>query len=91
MLAPLPELNLKRVTSNIEYTQVHIHELAEPLWLPREVEVLWETNGGEDGEVHRYSKYQLFRASIKLRPLHPFFMERPAPPGTVSPGTGDER
>jgi hypothetical protein len=68
LLAPLPELNLKRVTSNIEYTQVHIPELAEPLWLPREVEVLWETNGEEEGELHRYSKYQLFRATIKLRP-----------------------
>jgi hypothetical protein len=68
LLAPLPELNLKRVTSTIEYTQVHIPGLAEPLWLPQEVEVLWETNGEEDGELHRYSKYQLFRATIKLRP-----------------------
>jgi hypothetical protein len=68
LLAPLPEVNLKRVTSTIEYTQVHIPELAEPLWLPQEVEVLWETNGQEDGELHRYSKYQLFRATIKLRP-----------------------
>jgi hypothetical protein len=68
LLAPLPELNLKRVTSTIEFTQVHIPELAEPLWLPKEVEVLWETNGEEDGELHRYSKYQLFRATIKLRP-----------------------
>jgi hypothetical protein len=68
LLAPLPEVNLKRVTSTIEYTQVHIPELAEPLWLPKEVEVLWETNGEEDGELHRYSKYQLFRATIKLRP-----------------------
>jgi hypothetical protein len=68
LLAPLPELNLKRVTSTIEYTQVHIPELGEPLWLPQEVEVLWETNGEENGELHRYSKYQLFRATIKLRP-----------------------
>jgi hypothetical protein len=68
LLAPLPELNLKRVTSTIEYTQVHIRALDEPLWLPQEVEVLWETNGGENGELHRYSKYQLFRAAIKLRP-----------------------
>ena len=68
LLAPLPELNLERVTSAIKYTQVHITDLAEPLWLPQEVEVLWETNGQEDGELHRYSKYQLFRATITLRP-----------------------
>jgi hypothetical protein len=68
LLAPLPELNLKRVTSTIEYTKVHIPELAEPLWLPHEVEVVWETNGEENGELHRYAKYQLFRATIKLRP-----------------------
>jgi hypothetical protein len=64
----LPGLNLKRLTSTIGYTQVHIPELDEPLWLPQEVEVLWETNGEENGELHRYSKYQLFRATIKLRP-----------------------
>jgi hypothetical protein len=68
LLAPLPELNLKRVTSTIEYTHIHIPSLAEPLCLPQEVEVLWETNGTEDGELHRYSKYQLFRATVKLRP-----------------------
>jgi hypothetical protein len=61
-------VNLKRVTSTIEYTQVHIAEVAQPLWLPQEVEVLWETNGEAAGELHRYSKYQLFRATIKLRP-----------------------
>jgi hypothetical protein len=68
LLAPLPELNLKRVTSTIEYTQIHIPELGEPLWLPQEVELLWQTNGQETGEIHRYSKYRLFRATIKLRP-----------------------
>jgi hypothetical protein len=68
LLAPLPQFNLSRVTSTIEYAQVHIPDLPNPLWLPREVEVLWETNGEEDGELHRYSKYQLFRATIKLRP-----------------------
>ena len=68
LLAPLPQLGLDRVTSTIEYAQVHIPDLADPLWLPQEVELLWQTNGQEDGEIHRYSRYQLFRATIKLRP-----------------------
>ena len=68
LLAPLPQFNLSRVTSTIEYAQVHIRDLAEPLWLPQEVEILWQTNGDENGELHRYSRYQLFRATIKLRP-----------------------
>jgi hypothetical protein len=68
LLAPLPQLGLNLVTSTIEYAQVRIPDLAEPLWLPQQVEVLWQTNGQEDGEIHRYSRYQLFRATIKLRP-----------------------
>jgi hypothetical protein len=68
LLAPLPQLGLDRVTSTIEYAQVRIPDLAEPLWLPQRVELLWQTNGQEDGEIHRYSRYQLFRATIKLRP-----------------------
>jgi hypothetical protein len=68
LLAPLPQFNLSRVTSTIEYAQVHIPDLADPLWLPQEVELLWQTNGEESGELHRYSRYQLFRATIKLRP-----------------------
>jgi hypothetical protein len=68
LLAPLPQLGLSRVTSTIEYAQVHIADLADPLWLPQEVELLWQTNGEENGELHRYSRYQLFRATIRLRP-----------------------
>jgi hypothetical protein len=68
LLAPLPQYNLTRVTSTIEYAQVRIPDLADPLWLPQEVQLVWQTNGEESGELHRYSKYQLFRATIKLRP-----------------------
>jgi hypothetical protein len=68
LLAPLPQYNLTRVTSTIEYAQVRIPDLADPLWLPEEVELVWQTNGEENGELHRYSRYQLFRATIKLRP-----------------------
>jgi hypothetical protein len=68
LLAPLPELSLARLTSNIEYGEVHIPDLAQPLWLPKEVEVLWQTNHQDEGEVHRYSRYQLFRATAKISP-----------------------
>jgi hypothetical protein len=68
LLAPLPQIGLNRVTCTIKYVQVRIPDLAVPLWLPQEVQLLWQTNGQEDGEIHRYSRYQLFRATIKLRP-----------------------
>jgi hypothetical protein len=68
LLAPLPELSLARLTSNIEYGEVHISDLAQSLSLPKEVEVLWQTNHQDEGEVHRYSRYQLFRATAKITP-----------------------
>jgi hypothetical protein len=68
LLAPLTELSLARLTSNVEYEEVHIPDLPQPLWLPKEVEVLWQANHQDQGEVHRYSRYQLFRATAKITP-----------------------
>jgi len=66
--APLPELNLKRITSTIEFNKVTIEQFPESLWLPKKVEVLWQTNQAQAGEIHRYSKFQLFHASVKILP-----------------------
>lgn len=66
--APLPELNLKRITSIIDFSKITIPQFPEPLWLTKQVEVLWQTNEFEGGEIHRYSKYQLFHASVKILP-----------------------
>ena len=66
--APLPELNLKRITSTIDFSQVTIQQFPEPLWLPKKVEVLWQTDQAQAGELHRYSRYQLFHASVRILP-----------------------
>jgi hypothetical protein len=66
--APLPELNLKRITSTIDFSKVTIPQFPDALWLPRQVEILWQTNEIEAGEIHRYSKYQLFHATARIVP-----------------------
>lgn len=66
--APLPELNLKRITSIIAFSKVTISQFPEPLWPTKQVEVLWQTNQLEGGEIHRYSKYQLFHATARIVP-----------------------
>lgn len=66
--APLPQLNLKRITSTIDFSKVTIAQFPDPLWLPKQVEVIWQTNDVEAGEIHRYSKYQLFHATAKIVP-----------------------
>jgi hypothetical protein len=66
--APLPELNLKRITSTIDFSKVTIPQFPDALWLPKRVEVLWQTNEVEAGEIHRYSKYQLFHATARIVP-----------------------
>jgi hypothetical protein len=66
--APLPELNLRRITSTIDFSKVTIPQFPDDLWLPKQVEVLWQTNEAEAGEIHRYSRYQLFHATARIVP-----------------------
>jgi hypothetical protein len=70
LLAPLPNLYLERFTSDIRLSEVRISELNLPLWLPDQAELLWKQNGELSGEMHLYSKYHLFQATMKIVPAN---------------------
>lgn len=72
LLAPRPEIGLDELTTTVNSSEVHLAEIATPLWLPSEVEVTAEfSDNGQRGwsqvvlyhNEHRYSDYQLYRVS----------------------------
>ncbi|MGO4209415.1 hypothetical protein AB4Y89_18805 [Terriglobus sp. 2YAB30_2] len=66
LLTPLPQINTTRLTSTVEYAEVHLSGLDEKLWLPRRVELLWTMNARNGGEIHRYSNYRLYKANVRI-------------------------
>lgn len=66
LLFPLPEISLHRLTASIQFVPTKIDEVQSLLWLPRDVVVTSECGGSTLHEIHKYSKYRLFRARSKI-------------------------
>lgn len=68
LLHSLPDIQLSRLRTVLEYEAVKIWGLHLSLWLPRDVETTWETTYRNMKESHRYSHYRLFKATMKVLP-----------------------
>jgi len=68
LLAPLPSIQLRRLTSEIRFSEVRIRELGSALWLPKQVEIQWEESNQISAELHLYSNYRLFHATVRILP-----------------------
>ena len=68
LLAPLPSANLQQVSSTVEFSEVTIPKFDSPLWLAKQVEILWNLNNTQMGEIHKYSNYHLFHATARIVP-----------------------
>lgn len=66
LLSP-PQVALRQLTADIQFSQVGIAEAAAPLWLPRQVVVTVNAGGVTLRESHTYSNYRLFRAHSKIK------------------------
>jgi len=60
LLAPLPELRLRKETLNIDFNAVHFTHLQQALWLPKEVTVTLDWNGKVLRNRHEYSDFRIF-------------------------------
>jgi len=60
LLAPLPELGLKRATSTVDFSEVRFGRLQESYWLPKEVTVTLDWNGKVLRNRHAYSGFKIF-------------------------------
>lgn len=60
LLAPLPELGLKRATSNVDFNEVRFSRLKESYWLPKEVTVTLDWKGKLLRNRYEYSGFKIF-------------------------------
>lgn len=68
MLAPLPIISVERMRSDLLFSEVRIAELNQFLWLPKQVELTWRQGNLLLGELHVYTKYRLFKATVRILP-----------------------
>jgi VWFA-related protein len=71
LLAPRPDIGLKKFTTTIRFDEVNIARAASSLWLPKEVVVDWYFQGQNVQRRHRYSDYRLYRAKARILPASP--------------------
>ena len=69
LLDPLPDIGLLTQTTQIQFMEVHLPEVAAPLWLPRSVVVSSLSNGQLLRNRHSYRNYQRFVANSRIIPV----------------------
>ena len=66
LLAPQPEIQVRKQTANILFGPVRIAQLDSELWLPQAVNLEMEARGQFFQEQHKYSKYRLYQAKSRI-------------------------
>lgn len=60
LLKPLPEVRLSKQTTEINYQAVYFKQIAQSLWLPKDVTVTVDWGGKTLRNDHEYSDFKLF-------------------------------
>jgi len=60
LLKALPEVALKRQTTEISFSEVHFKSITAGFWLPREVAVTVDWHGKVLRNDHEYSDFKIF-------------------------------
>ena len=66
LLAPVPDIHLTKLRSEINFSEIRIAERNLSLWMPKEVLLSWETTEQAAMEMHKYSNYRLFMATSHI-------------------------
>jgi hypothetical protein len=73
LLAPRPEIGLERQTTEVTFSSVQFHDVANPLWLPSQVKVYLSVKESDSlrsrlsfHNEHRYTNYRRYRVSVKI-------------------------
>jgi hypothetical protein len=68
LLAPQPQLQLKKIVTQVQYGPVIFPGSNSPLWLPSRVQVTLNLRGNSFRNLHLYSGYRLFEVKTLVRP-----------------------
>ena len=68
LLGPVSGSQLESLTTELRFHSVHIHDLGETFWLPRELHIAVRQTEAAAEEDHLYSDYHLYHASIRIVP-----------------------
>jgi hypothetical protein len=66
LLAPLPDLQLRQLTTELHFRSAPIRGYNAAFWLPSEVHVSSDQGLGPAEESHRYSNYHLFHSEARI-------------------------
>jgi hypothetical protein len=60
LMAPIPDLNLRTLSSNVSYAPVHFPSSSDVYWLPVQASVDVETKYQHWRNIHHFSDYKMF-------------------------------
>jgi len=66
LLAPVPRLHLRELTTEVHFSPVPIHGFDATFWLPKEVDISSDQGRGPIEENHRYSDFHLFHTTATI-------------------------
>lgn len=66
LLAPSKEIQLDQLTTKVTFGEVHLQDVPNPLWLPRDVNVSMEIYKQKFRNLHHYTDYRRYRVSVKI-------------------------
>jgi hypothetical protein len=69
MDASLSDLGLEAMRSEIHYATVHFHDPEESYWMPVSAIIDVETKRQHWRNIHRFTGYKRFRATIQVEEL----------------------
>ena len=67
-MAPLPQVHLKQLATELTFRSVPIHGYDAVFWLPSEVDISSDQGNGPSEENHRYSDYHLYHSTARILP-----------------------
>jgi tetratricopeptide (TPR) repeat protein len=65
LLNPLPEVQLQKLSTEIQFQEVSFAGVSRPLWLPKEVQITVDWRRRVLRNLHRYSEFHLFSVESK--------------------------
>ena len=66
LLAPNREIRLEQLTTDVTLGEVRLRDVANPLWLPTDVDVYIEIGDQKYRNLHHYEDYRRYRVSVKI-------------------------